>query len=436
MKVNIEEVSKLERTMTVEVPKNEVERVLTKLYQHIQKSANVKGFRKGKVPINTVRKMYSEKIQQEAVEEIIREFYPKALAEESLEPITYPKIDIKNFDEAQEFVFSASFEIHPKVSISKYEGLKVVKEILEIKDESVDKILEDLRVGKAKAEPILIERPIENGDIAVIDFVGQRNGVSFEGGTANNFELELGSGQFVPGFEDGVIGMTIGARRDIALKFPSNYGNKELASADVTFAVTLKEIKKKEVPKLDDEFAKSLGPFDSLTQLRNRVREDFEKEEIVRIKKELKSRLLKTFVDENPMDLPLSLVKEQEERLIEDASHRLQQQGFSPAQIEEYQAKWGKDFQESAAFIVHSSFLINQLADTLNLKAGESEVKAKIREYSETTGIDNARLEEYYGKKEVRGNLKFQLTEERVVDYLLEKANITEVEKSKITQEA
>ncbi len=435
MKSSLETVSNLERKLNIEVPASEVQEAIQNALQGIQKHVQLKGFRKGKAPLSAVRAAYGEKLKQDVIQDIIQTKYGEALKEHSLDPISYPTIEFDPLEEDKAFSFTAEFEVRPEVTIKKIEGLPVKTEKLELGDKMVNDTLEDIRKGRAETAPVFEDRAAEKGDVAVIDFKGFIDGAPLENGSAEGHELDLGSNTFIPGFEDGVIGMRPGSNHTIRVSFPADYHVADLAGKPVEFQVTLKELRKKSLPELNDEFAKGLGPYENLEALKTAIREDFEKRESKRVKEDLKNRLMKVLVDNNPVAVPKTLLADQKKALIEDFEKRMQQQGMPPDQFNDYKSKWDNDFEQTASYMIQSSFLIDKIANEQNLRATNADVEAKLQEYAQQSGIELSRLAEFYGEQERRARLVYQVTEEKVLDYLISKAKLEEVPREQLETE-
>jgi trigger factor len=434
MKSTVEKLTGLLRKFTIQVPSEHIRASFSKAYKEIQKNATIKGFRKGKAPIANIRAAYGERVRQDVLNEIISEAYQKALDEHVLEPVGYPKIHFDNFAEDGEFKFTAEFEIRPEVELRRYEGLEVQKEIFALEDKAIEGVLENLRQSQTQRVPLIEDRALEMSDVAELDFVGLIDGAPIEHGSGEGKLLEIGSGRFIEGFEKGLVGMKIGDTRQLNLSFPTEYHNKDVAGRPVTFNVTLKGIQKKVVPELNDEFASKSGHYKSLAEFREAIRKDLEASEQKRIRDDLRNRLLKKLVNENPVEVPSGLLEQQKQMIVTDVQERMKQQGMGDAEFADYKQKWDKDFEQSAAFMVQSTFLVDAIADKLKLRAKPVDVEAKIDEYAKQTGIEREKVAEFYGRTERRSRLAFQITEERVVSYLLEKAKVQEVPKEKIEQ--
>lgn len=426
MKSTVDKVDGLLRKLNIEVPAEKVQSSFDRVYKDIQKNATIKGFRKGKAPLATIKSIYEERVKQDVLNDIISESYQHALDTHSLEPIGYPKIHFDKFADEGIFSYSAEFEIRPEVKMTKYEGLEIQTETVDVTEKQVNDILENIRQGQAQTSPLLIERPLQEGDVAEIDFSGMMDGAPLEGGSGEGRHLEIGAKQFIPGFEEGLVGMSIGQTRELNLEFPKDYHAAEIAGKSVKFTVSLKGIKKKELPELNDEFATRVGKYANLEALKEAIRNDVKASEEKRVRDELRNNVLKELVNKNPVQVPAGLLAQQKQMIINDVHERMQQQGMSEQQFEEYKQKWDQDFEQSAAFMVQSTFLVDFLAEKLGLKATPQDIEAKIDEYTRQTGIEREKVAEFYNKSERRSRLSFQITEERVVNHLIDKAKITQ----------
>ena len=435
MKSEVEVLAGLSRRLRVEVPREIVEAELARAYREVQKEAKFQGFRPGKAPMHMVKAEYQSRIEKDVATRIIQDHYGKAIDEHSLNPVNYPEIEFEGFREGESLKFSAVFEVRPDVALKKYAGLEVAREIVNVDDKIIDGILEDLRKSKASIVPVFEDRAAALGDVAVIDFHGTIGGTDLKDGSAKEHMLELGSGQFIPGFEEGIVGMKPGDKRDIALTFPADYQNKEVAGKPVSFAVVLKEIKKKSLPALDDEFAKTIGSHETLVQLREEIKKDVLAREQKRVRDDMRNRLLHRLVELNPIQVPRSMVREQKEVLIDDVHHRMESQGMKHEEFEQYREKWDKDFEKSAEFVISSSLLVNEIAKKENLFSTEDEFNQKLADYAVQSGIEIEKIRAYYDKPEARSRLRFQMTEDKVMEFLISKAKISEVPREKLPPE-
>lgn len=429
MKSSVEKMDGLFRRVKVEIPAQAVNSAFDRVYKGIQKKANIKGFRPGKAPLSTVKSLYGQQVQGDVLNDLLNEGYQNALDEHDLTPIGQPQIQIGEFGQDKDLSFSAEFEVRPEVNLKKYEGLKVEKEKFVLDEAQVDQVLENIRKAQAEQVPVFEDRPAQEGDVAIVDFEGFIDGQPLPNGKGENHPLELGANQFIEGFEEGVVGMRAGTSKDIELKFPEDYHAKDIAGKPVTFKVTLKELKKKSLPELNDELAKKAGPFDSLEALKEAIRQDITENEEKRIQDDLKNRILRELVKNNPVEVPTTLKDQQKQMIIEDVRQRLSQQGMGPEEFEDYKTKWDSDFEDSANFMIQSTFLVDTIAEKENLKVSLRDVEQRIQEYAEKTGIDINRLNEYYKDSDRKSRMAFQMTEEAVVKFLVDKADLKEVDK-------
>jgi trigger factor len=435
MKSTVDKLDGLVRKINVQIPVEKVQQAFDKVYKAIQKKANIKGFRQGKAPLATIKTIYGDQVKSDVVNELVNEGYQTALDEHRLDPVGYPRISFEPIMENKDFTFSAELEVRPEVELKKYEGLVVLKERSEVSDEQVASVLENIRGGQSELVTVFEDRTLTTGDVAEVDFSGFVDGQPLPNGSAEGHQLEIGSNQFIAGFEEGLIGMKIGETRTLNLRFPEPYHEPSLSGAPVTFETKLTAIKKKNLPELNDELAQKVGDFKTLDDLKARIRADIEEGENKRIMEDVKNRVVRALVEANPVDAPKGLVAQQRASLEEDFKGRLKQQGLSDGDFEEYKKKWSGDFEQSATFMVKSTFLLDALADKLDLRAKPTEIEAKISEYAAQTGIEMDRLQEFYAKPERRSRLQFQVTEEKVVNYLLDKALVTEVSKEQIADD-
>lgn len=436
MKTNLENVSKLSRKLKVEIPADVVQSAFQRVFSGIQKDVTIKGFRKGKAPIATIKSIYGDRVKQDVAQDLIQQHYGKALDEHKVEPISYPEFEFADLNENKEFTFTANFDIRPEVDLKKYEGLEVQKEKLEVDQSKVEQVLENIRASRATFSPVVIARPAKQNDVAVIDFEGFVDGQPLENGAGKDHHLELGAKQFIDGFEDGIIGMNAGETRTLTLKFPDPYHSADLAGKAVEFKVTLKEIKEKVLPELNDEFIKTLGGPESLDDLKKTIEEDLQSSETKRVEDAFKNRLLKALVKENPVEVPPSMLKEQKASLVEDFKRRMADQGMTEKDFASYVEKWDGDFEKTASEMIQSSFLVDAIAKKHDLFAKKEDLDAKFKEYADQMKIEESRIREFYGRPEQASRLTYMITEEKVINFLNKTVKVKEVPASALADEA
>lgn len=428
MKAQIQVTEGLQRKLNVEIPADVVASAFNKVYSDIQRQVEIKGFRKGKAPIATIKTMYKDRVQGDVAQDLISSHYPQALKEQNVDPINYPEFEFEDPSESKDFAFSAVFDIRPEVTLKKWEGLEVEKEKFVLDQKRVDQVLDNVRNSKSSFEDVLEQRAAVMGDVAIIDFDGFVDGKALENGAGRDQQLELGSKQFIEGYEEGVVGMKVGETRSINLTFPSPYHSAELAGKPVEFKVTLKGLKKKVTPEITDELLKEIGSNQTKAEFIKTIETDIEQSEKKRIEDGFKNRLLKKLVEANPVDVPASLMKDQKAALIEDFKKRMADQGMQQAEFESYVAKWDSDFAKTANEMIQSSFLIDKLAADNNLLCTREDIEARFNEYATQTGIELDRIREWYSKPEQMSRLSYMITEEKVIKLLTEKTKVKEVD--------
>lgn len=446
MKSTVEKTGSLQRRLNIQVPAEKVNSAMEQTLKGVQKQASIKGFRQGKAPLATIKSVYGDRVKQDVVQDIIQKHYFEALKEHSLDPISYPEFEFDQLSEGKDFSFSANFEVKPEVSLKKYEGLDVEKEKYAVGDEQITQVLENIRMARAELVDVLETRPAKMGDVAIVDFEGFIEGKPLPNGTGTNHNLELGANQFIEGFEEGIVGMKVGDKKTLNLKFPNPYHSAEIAGKPVDFNVTLTGLKYKKLPELNDEYVKqmmgaSMGGPDAegttthtVESLKKTIREDLEQSETKRIEQDTKNRLLKKLVSLNPVDVPTTMLQDQKKALIEDMKKKMTEQGMSEAEFESYTQKWDKDFENSAAEMIQSGFLIDAIANKHDLRWTEADLDKKFDEYAQSTGIDKARIKEFYSRPEQMNRVTYAITEDKVIAFLLNSAKVKEVSKDQLKE--
>ena len=327
MSLQVEKLEKNMAKLTIEVSADEFSKALEDAYQKNKSKISVPGFRKGKVPKKMIEQMYGKGVfYEDAANALIPEAYEKALEECEETIVSSPKINVTQIEEGKSFIFTAEVALKPEVTLGQYKGVEVDKVEVSVTDEEVEADLKQQQENNSRT--VVVERPVQDGDIAVIDYEGFIDGVAFEGGKGTDYELTLGSGTFIPGFEEQIAGKKIGEEFDVNVKFPEEYHSEELKGKDAVFKVTLKGIKVKELPTLDDEFAKDVSEFDTLDALKEDIKAKLTKEAENKTKAEIENRALEAAVEGAEIDLPECMVDNQVEKMLEDYAYRLKSQGI------------------------------------------------------------------------------------------------------------
>ena len=432
MQINVEALSKVKKKISFEIPADRVTAEIEKAYDEIRKHAAIKGFRKGKVPQAMLEKHYSDKMADDVLKSLFNDTYFSTLKEHKIYPVSHPTIDTDELKKGESFKYSATVEVFPDVEVKDYIGLSLKKEKYTRDEAVIGKRLDEMREGMAQLEPVT-GRPAAQGDFVTIDFKGFLDGVPFDGGEAADHVLELGSGRFIPGFEEQLVGLEAGTEKEIVVTFPADYGSTELAGKEVTFAIKLKEIKEKELPPLDDEFAKQFGEFETLADLKAKLAEIHDLREKERIDADLRDRLVKALIEKNDIEVPESMVVRQLDMMLESTKRRLANQKMSLAIMGLDDDSYKVQFKSVAEQQVKGSLLLDALSGKEKITVGEADVEARLRKLSAENGQPFERINAYYQQnQQAMDNLVAQVKEDLTIEFLLEKANVTEVDKGEI----
>ncbi len=395
------------------------------VYSKNAKYFNIPGFRKGKAPMNIVERYYGDEIfYEDAFNEVVPEVYEKELKENNIEAVSRPDLDVKQIGKGQDLIFTAVVQTKPEVKLGKYKGIELKKVEYNVSDADIEHELGHMQEKNARLVSIE-DRPVEKGDITVIDFEGFVDGVAFEGGKAQNHELTIGSNTFIPGFEDQIIGMKIDEEKDINVKFPEDYFSENLKGKDAVFKVKLHEIKKKELPKLDDEFAKDVSEFDTLKELKESIKQKIEEENKTKAKYEMQDAAVKAVCDAVEIDIPSGMIETEVDNMVREIEQRLSYQGMK---LENYLQMIGKtneefrkEYEEQAKTSVKNRLVIEAIIKAEKIEPDELTVEEKIKEMAELYGQKEEQLKQNEGFVQY---IKESLKSEKAVEFIVENAKI------------
>ncbi len=418
---NTENKNEVKLTFTIEAEK--FDEAMKRVYAKTAKYFTIPGFRKGKAPMNIVEQHYGTEIfYEDTFNELVPDIYDEAIKENKIEAVSRPDIDITQMEKGKELIFTATVQTKPEVELGKYKGIELKKIEYNVSDKDIEHELGHMAEHNARL--ITVEdRPVEKGDIAIIDFEGLLDGKPFEGGKAEKHELEIGSNTFIPGFEDQVIGMKIDEEKDLNVTFPEDYFSKDLAGKPVIFKVKLHEIKKKELPKMDDEFAKDVSEFDTLEELKNSIKDRLQKENDEKAKYETEDAAIKAVCDDVKLDIPSGMIETEIDNMLKDTEQRLQYQGLT---LEQYYKLIGKpetvlrdEMKETAEKNVKSRLVIEAIIKAEDIKPEEEKVEEKLKEMAKSYGkTEEEMLKNTYLKDYITENMKV----EKAIDFIIENA--------------
>ncbi len=435
MNVKVEDVSSIKKKLIFEVAPEQVDKEVRRAYKKIGKTAKVKGFRAGKVPESVLEKYYGAQMEQEVLTRLINDTYFKALQDNDIPAIGEPNIvDSSGVVKGEAFTYEAEVEIKPEVTAKDYTKLALEKEKLVVDPKVVDDRLEEMRTSRAQLE-VASRKKARKGDSVVIDFEGFIGDEAFAGGKGEDYLLELGSGSFIPGFEDQVIGMKREEAKDVEVSFPEDYGQADLAGKPAVFKVVLKEIKEKVVPELDDEFAKGFG-VDTLDELKEQLQTSYETQEKSRVENDLREKLVGALIERNQVEVPEAMIANQLSYMFDNISNRMKSQGMSVEMLGITPENFRENYRDTAIEQVSGNLILEAIGRQENIVAEEGEIDAKLEEISTMANAPLETVKKYYSGPEARSGLLAQITEEKVISFLLENAKVKEVSAKKPKKKA
>ena len=420
--MTVKSCEKLEKSrvaLTIETSAEEFEAAVNKAYLKMRGKINVPGFRVGKAPRKIIEKMYgAEVFYEEAVNIILPDAYEAAVKEQELEVVGYPQVELESCTK-DGVVFKCTVAVYPEVTLGQYKGLEAPKAEVNVTDEDVDNRLNEMADRNSRL--VSVEREIQKGDTADIDFEGFDNGVAFDGGKGENFDLEIGSGSFVPGFEDQLIGMKAGEEKDIDITFPENY-TPELAGKPVVFHVKVNEVKEKQVPAIDDEFAKDVSEFDTLKDLKADIKKKLTAERTESAQRAFEDVLMAKVAEGIEADIPEEMVELQAERMMEQFKQQLASQGIPFDQYLKMtntaEADFRKQAQGPAADQVKMDLAVEAIIKAEGLEASDEDVESEMKSVAEKYGMDLDTVKKYLRPEDV----KEQVIREKVVKLVADSA--------------
>ena len=427
MAVKTEQVEKNLVKLTFEISREELEKGINEAYKKNASKISIPGFRKGKVPKAMIEKYYGEEVfYDDAINFVLPEIYDAATKEAGIEPVARPEIDIEEIKKGEPIVVTALVTTKPEVKLGKYKSIKIDKIEYTVSEEDIDKDIEATQ--KKNARIITVEdRAVENGDIAVIDFEGFCDGVAFPGGKGENYELEIGSGSFIPGFEEQIIGAAKDADVDVNVTFPEEYHAPELAGKEALFKVKVHEIKAKEYPELDDDFASEVSDFETMKEYRESVKERLEKAAEERAKQETENAIVEKAVEASSIDIPEAMIQTQIDRMVNDFAQRLSYQGMNLEMYMQYTGStmesFREGFKEQAEKQVRTTLVIEAIAKAEGIEANQEEIDEKIAEMAKMYNMEVEKITELLRPEDIEG-IANEIAFVKAIEMLVNKASI------------
>lgn len=425
MSVKVEKLDGGMAKLIIEVAEADFEKAVEQAYLKQRNKISIPGFRKGKAPRAMIEKMYGKEVFfEDAANEIIPDAYEKAYDECGEDIVSTPKVDVVQLEAGKPFIFSAEVALKPEVTLGKYKGVKVEKIDTAVSDEDVDKAVEEERERNARSIAVT-DRPVQDKDDIILDFEGFVDGVAFNGGKGENYPLTIGSGQFIPGFEDQLIGKEIGTECEVNVTFPEDYQADELKGKDAVFKCTVREIKEKQLPELDDEFASEVSEFDTMDEYKADVRKNLEDKKAADAKNAKEDAVIKAIIEDSKMDIPQAMIDTQKRQMLEEFAQRIQAQGLNFEQYMQFTGTTAEglmsQIEPQAMDRIQSRLVLEAIAKAENLEATEDDFNKEIEKLAESYKMEKDKVAEMVGeagKKQIMEDLAVS----KAVDFVTENA--------------
>ncbi len=425
MSLQVEKLEKNMAKLTIEVSAEELEKALESAYQKNKNKISVPGFRKGKVPRKMIEQMYGAAIfYEDAANELIPGAYEKALEECEEEIASSPKIDVTQIEKGKPFIFTAEVALKPEVKLGKYKGVKVDKADIAVTEAEINEQIDKERENSARTLTIE-DRPVKNGDITTIDFEGFLDGVAFDGGKGSDYPLTIGSGAFIPGFEEQLVGAELGKETEVRVTFPADYHASDLAGKDAVFKCTVKGIKEKQLPELDDEFASEVSTFDTLAEYKEDVKKNLEQKKIDAAKAAKEEAVIEAVIADAEMEIPDAMVETEQRQIIDEFAQRLQMQGLTMEQYMQFTGMNAQMLSEQtkpqALKRIQSRLVLEAVAKAENLSATDEEYEEEVKRMAEKYQMEPDKIKEMLGEKG-KSQVLADMAVNKAVDFLVENA--------------
>lgn len=429
MQVHVEDISPVQKKITIEIPAERVDEEIDKAYSAIQKKAKLQGFRPGKAPMNLIKRTYADAMRDDVMRRLYQQTLYKALDEHKVEPLDSPTIESDILEPGVPFKYSAIIEVMPQILLNEQTGLTVKKEIYVPRPENIDAELKRMQENMAQMIPLDEDAAVENGHTVSVDYSVTVAGPPEENSGDQTAEVEVGSGKLLPGFEEQLIGLKAGESKEFTLELPAGADQPESDVKSGLFKVIVKEIKRKELSELDDEFAQQFGEYDTMEELRSKMVEYHEKHEKERIDNEFKERVIQALIQKNPLDVPESMVKRQLDHMFENLKNRLKSQQMSLEMMGLDAEGFRARFRDDAIDKVRGGLLLMALVEKENISVSDDDLDAHYEKIAAGNPDMLVRIKEYYSSNQnAKNSIISEIKEDKAISYLIEHAVVTEVD--------
>jgi trigger factor len=432
MKTSVEHISEVKKKITVEIEAKQVDKKLNQAYKDLAQRAKIPGFRPGKIPRRILERRFSQMVEEEVASDLVKESIPEVIEQVEMYPLSIPSVEKESVKTGQDFTFWAIMEVKPSFKVSEYKGLEVEREIVDITDEKVEEQLQEIRKNYGKLKGLEEDRGTREEDYVVVDYEAFENGEVLEGVKATNFFIRLGSNDFHPDFEKGLMGRKKGDAAALDIQFEEDHFHPKLAGKHVHFNVKINDIKFMEMPDLDDAFAENLGAdFNSLEELRQKIREDLAKGEESRVDRETKKGILKQITDRVTFEVPESMVESEINITVENIKQNLIRQGSSLEKAGLVEEKMREDLREPSETKVKERFILAEIAKNESLSIDEKELNEGFEDVAVRMGQDAQVVRQYYEANNLVESFRQGLLEEKTLNFLVNNAKLLTVDADK-----
>lgn len=429
MQVQVETISPVTKKVSFEIPVEQVNNEIAKAYEGIRKRARLQGFRPGKAPLQLIKRTYSESMRDEVMRRFYEQTLFKTLLENKIEPVEAPTIESDVLQEDTPFRYSALVEVMPEIELKDYTGLEVTKERFVFDPQKIEDEIARMRDNMAQLVPVEEGIAVEKGHMVTIDYAFSVDEFPEENTSAENAVVEVGAHRLLPEFEDQLVGMKCGESKHITVTLPEAYRNPEVAGKQGAFMVTLNEIKRKELPELNDEFAQQFGEFETVEQLREKMSEYHQQHERDRIEFDLKDRIIKALIERNPIEVPQSMVKRQIEQMLENLKNRLKGRGMSMEMMGMDDDGFRERVRDTAADKVRGGLLLMALIEKEKFEVSDEEIEERFKRMAGDNDEMLKHIRDHYaGTPSARNSLVGELREDKAVHFLIDHAVVTETD--------
>lgn len=434
MSLQVEKLEKNMAKLTIEASAEDLEKAIEAAYQKQKKQISIPGFRKGKVPRQMVEKMYGKEVfYEDAANALIPDAYDKALEECEEDIVSTPKIEVTQIEAGKPFIFTATVALKPEVKLGKYKGVKVDKIDTEVTEEEINAEIDRERENNARN--ITVEdRPVKDGDITTLDFEGFVDGVAFEGGKGENYPLTIGSGAFIPGFEEQLVGAEIGKEVEVKVTFPEDYQAENLKGKDAVFKCTVKEIKEKQLPDADDEFASEVSEFETLAEYKEDIKKNLAEKKEKDAKNAKEDAAIKAAVEASEMEIPEAMLETQQKQMVDEFAQRITMQGLS---MEQYFQFTGTSYQQMVEQVkpqaeerIKSRLVLEAIAKAENIEVTEEDYEKELETMADVYQMEISKVKDLMGEREKK-NIMQDLAVRKAAEFVAENAKESKTKESK-----